>query len=87
MTIVQRVQSIKNSPIFTFGLERLPRGRGYYLHVEPIKETLSLDPMLAAAQMNVAMENMIRKMPTQYLWGYRRYKEPKLQSLNQTPKI
>ena len=82
MTLVQRMQSIKNSPIFTFGLERLPKGKGYYLHIEQIKETLAVDPELAAAQMNVALENMIRKMPTQYLWGYRRYKEPKPQRLN-----
>lgn len=77
MTLVQRMQSIKNSPIFTFGLERLPKSKGYYLHIEPIKESLSDDPELAAKQMNSALENMIRKMPTQYLWGYRRYKKPK----------
>lgn len=77
MTLVQRMQAIRNSPIFTVGLERLPKGKGYYLHIEPLKETLSDVPELAAIQMNAALEQMIRKMPTQYLWGYHRYKTPR----------
>jgi KDO2-lipid IV(A) lauroyltransferase len=37
---------------------------------------LSEDPAIAAAEMNAALEAMIRRMPTQYLWGYNRYKIP-----------
>lgn len=77
ITLVQRMQSIRNSPIFTVGLERLPHGKGYYFHIVPMKEPLSESPELAAAQMNNALEAMIRKMPTQYLWGYNRYKAPR----------
>ena len=78
ITLVQRMQAIRNSPILTVGLERLPKGQGYYVHVIPMKEMLSEVPELAAAQMNRALEDMIRKMPTQYLWGYNRYKSPRL---------
>ena len=77
ITLVQRMQTIRNSPIFTVGLERLPDGQGYYFHVVPMAEPLSEVPELAAAQMNAALEQMIRKMPMQYLWGYNRYKVPK----------
>ena len=77
MTLVQRMQSIRNSPIFAVGVERLPKGKGYYLHIEPMKEMLSNVPELAATQMNIALEEIIRKMPTQYLWGYDRYKTPR----------
>ncbi len=77
ITLVQRMQAIRNSPIFTVGLERLPKGKGYYFHVVPMQEMLSEVPELAAAQMNAALESMIRKMPTQYLWGYNRYKSPR----------
>lgn len=77
MTLVQRMQTVRNSPIFTVGLERLPDGQGYHFHVVPMAEQLSAEPAIAAAQMNTALEQMIRKMPTQYLWGYNRYKTPR----------
>ncbi len=77
ITLVQRMQAIRNSPIFTVGLERLPKGKGYYFHIVPMAETLSESPERAAAQMNTALEEMIRKMPLQYLWGYNRYKTPR----------
>jgi lauroyl/myristoyl acyltransferase len=30
-----------------------------------------------AAQINIAMEDLIRRFPQQYLWGYNRYKTPR----------
>lgn len=77
ITLVQRMQTIRNSPVFTVGLERLPAGKGYYFHIVPMLEPLSVDPVTAATQMNQALESMIRKMPMQYLWGYNRYKSPR----------
>jgi len=76
LTLVQRMQSLRQSPIFTVGLERLDNGKGYHLHVIPMTSPLSEDPATAAAEMNAALEAMIRRMPTQYLWGYNRYKIP-----------
>ena len=35
----------------------------------------------AVVQLNHAMEHTIRQCPTQYLWGYGRYKQPR----NETP--
>ena len=75
-TLVQRMQSIRQTPIFTVGLERLDNAKGYRLHVIPMTAPLSEDPTLAATEMNAALEEMIRRMPTQYLWGYNRYKTP-----------
>lgn len=77
ITLVQRMQAVRHSPIFTVGLERLPQGQGYHFHVVPMTEALSETPEIAAAQMNRALESMIRQMPTQYLWGYNRYKSPR----------
>ena len=79
ITLVQRMQTVCNSPTFTVGLERLPNGQGYYFHVVPMNEPLPENPEAAAAQMTGALEAMIRKMPTQYLWGYNRYKQPRPQ--------
>ena len=77
ITLVQRMQSIRQTPIFTVGLERLNNAKGYRLHVIPMTAPLSEDPILAATEMNAALEAMIRRMPTQYLWGYGRYKTPR----------
>lgn len=77
ITLVQRMQAIRNSPIFTVGLERLPKGNGYVFHIVPVAEPLSESPERAAVQMNAALEQMVRKMPMQYLWGYNRYKTPR----------
>jgi len=77
ITLVQRLQSLRQTPIFTVALARLDRGRGYHFHVEPMTAPLSADPVLAATEMNAALERMIRRMPNQYLWGYNRYKTPR----------
>lgn len=77
ITLVQRMQSLKQTPIFTVGLERLSNAQGYKLHVSPMKSLLSEDPIIAATEMNEALEKMIRIMPDQYLWGYNRYKTPR----------
>jgi Kdo2-lipid IVA lauroyltransferase/acyltransferase len=31
----------------------------------------------AAASLNRSMEAAVRRLPTQYLWGYHRYKQPR----------
>jgi KDO2-lipid IV(A) lauroyltransferase len=77
LTLVQRMQSLRQTPIFTVGLERLADAKGYHLHVVPMASPLSADPVQAATEMNAALEAMIRRMPTQYLWGYNRYKLPR----------
>jgi len=55
--------------------ERLPWGRGYRLHISPLPR-LEGDPAARAAHLNAAMEALILQCPTQYLWGYNRYKTP-----------
>ena len=57
--------------------ERLSWGRGYVVHVHPLGEVLSGDPVQAAKQINRAMESLVRESPTQYLWSYDRYKAPR----------
>jgi Kdo2-lipid IVA lauroyltransferase/acyltransferase len=62
-------------PLIAWG-ERLSWGRGYVVHVQPLDAPLSDDLALAAGQVNAAMEGLILQKPTQYLWGYARYKPP-----------
>ena len=76
MTLVQRLQSLTGAKIFVLGIERLGIGKGYQMHISPMDELLSEDPVEAATQINGAMEAMISRAPAQYLWGYNRYKQP-----------
>jgi len=61
--------------------ERLPGGKGYCIHVEPMNEALSADLETAVLQINQAMESLIRQCPEQYLWGYARFKRPRHEEL------
>lgn len=77
MTLAARlIQQTGALPLLAWG-ERLPRARGFRLHLEPLGETLSTDLDTAVAQINQAMERLIRRCPEQYLWGYGRYKQPR----------
>lgn len=75
--LVQRLQSITGAPIFVMAAQRNGIGKGFTIRHQAIKEPLSDDVDLAAAQLNRALEEMIVRMPTQYLWGYNRYRMPR----------
>jgi KDO2-lipid IV(A) lauroyltransferase len=38
---------------------------------------LPAEPSAAAAAINAAMESLVMACPSQYLWGYARYKIPR----------
>ncbi|NML47666.1 lysophospholipid acyltransferase family protein [Ramlibacter sp. G-1-2-2] len=57
--------------------ERLRGGRGYRVHVLPWQGALGEGPDQAAGAVNQQMETLVREAPTQYLWGYARYKTPR----------
>ena len=62
--------------LFAWG-ERLPWGRGYRVHVQPLPQAWSSDMSQALRQVNRAMESLVLSAPQQYLWGYARYKTPR----------
>jgi len=76
MTLAMRLVRASNATILLAFAERLPKGAGYRLTVRPFAESLSDDMATAAAQLNSALEALIRECPEQYLWGYDRYKAP-----------
>ncbi len=83
LSIVQRLQSLTGATIFILAAERKALGKGYKLHYKELLSPLSDDPVAAATEINQEMENMIRLMPDQYLWGYNRYRQPKHKALVQ----
>ena len=62
--------------ILALGL-RKAFGKGFVLKLFPGPTNLSQDPVAAAKEINQAMEALIMLHPSQYYWGYERYKTPK----------
>ncbi len=84
MTLAVRLALQTNATILVAWGSRLAWGQGYRVHVQPLHadggQRLAPDLEGAVAQVNGAMENLIRTCPEQYLWGYARYKQPKVES-------
>jgi len=83
MTLAARLVQQTGAAVGVLWCERLPRGGGYVVHAMPLPEPLppslsgSGGDEAAAAAINRCMEAVIRLKPTQYLWGYHRYKSPR----------
>ena len=76
MTLIRRLQHRSGAPIIAMYAERLNEGRGFLLHFKRMSAPLADEDAAAARQMNLAMEDLIRDCPSQYLWSYNRYKVP-----------
>jgi KDO2-lipid IV(A) lauroyltransferase len=77
MTLSARLAQQTGAQVLLAWGERLPRGRGYVIHVRPLDGPLATDAAVCRAQINTAMERLVRECPQQYLWGYARYKAPR----------
>lgn len=77
MTLAARLALQTGATVILARCERLPAGRGYELFFEALPMPLSAQLDEAVVQINQAMEHTIRQCPTQYLWGYGRYKQPR----------
>lgn len=75
MTLAARLTETNAVTLMTWG-ERLPGGRGYRLHFAPPQSELTGDTVARAQQINREVEHLIGQCPSQYLWGYNRYKRP-----------
>lgn len=84
MTLVSRLALKTGAPVFLTWAERLPRGRGFALHLRALPEvTAAVSLGESAAALNRGVEAAIRSLPAQYLWVYKRFKtrppgQPKL---------
>jgi KDO2-lipid IV(A) lauroyltransferase len=67
------------SVLFIFG-ERMRnvdgKGAGFRIRFQALSQPLSGDAEADAQRINSDLERLIRNCPTQYLWGYNRYKRP-----------
>ena len=78
MTLASRLLQQTGARALLIWGERLEKGRGYVVHVRPGPEIArETAPESAALLINQAMEQLICQAPSQYLWGYHRYKQPR----------
>jgi KDO2-lipid IV(A) lauroyltransferase len=87
MTLAAKLVRQTGATLLAIWGERLPRGAGYRVEVlempVPLRERGDLpideqEALLAdATAINRSMEALIARKPSQYLWGYHRYKNPR----------
>lgn len=79
MTLAARLVQQTGAAVAVLWTERLPQGAGYVVRATalpaPIPEQAGDEA--AALAINRSMEAVIRCKPSQYLWGYHRYKQPR----------
>jgi len=75
MTLLAKIVKKNDLQVLIFWAKRLPRGEGYELNLEPVDLNINGDTLEGqVASMNQCVENLIRKMPEQYMWSYKRFK-------------
>jgi KDO2-lipid IV(A) lauroyltransferase len=87
MTLASRLVRQTGAALLAIWGERLPRGGGYRIEVIempvplPAADRPGADEAQAqlddATAINRSMEALIARRPSQYLWGYHRYKNPR----------
>lgn len=77
MTLPGRLAASAHAHAIFIFAERLPRGAGFRIGFQPLSAALTGDPQHDAALINRDLEQLVARMPEQYLWGYNRYKAPR----------
>jgi KDO2-lipid IV(A) lauroyltransferase len=74
MTLAGRLAEASAAQVILACAERLPQGRGYHLRLSAMPPALAGES--PARSLNRALEGLIRLCPSQYGWGYNRFKVP-----------
>ena len=84
MTLAARLVQQTGAAVAVLWTERLPQGAGYVVRAQPLPVPLPVnvpktadDETASALAINQSMEAVILQKPSQYLWGYHRYKNPR----------
>lgn len=77
MTLSARLARTPHTTVLLAWGQRLSWGQGFVVHVLPLQQALPVDPEAACAAINTAMAELICACPSQYVWGYNRYKAPR----------
>jgi Kdo2-lipid IVA lauroyltransferase/acyltransferase len=80
MTLAAKLAQTNACPVVMVWCERLSLGGGYRVFTQTLDLKLDATLDTVVQQINDAVEAAICQLPTQYLWGYARYKEPQARS-------
>ncbi|MCW8928735.1 MAG: lysophospholipid acyltransferase family protein [Gammaproteobacteria bacterium] len=76
MTFISKLASKTGALIVIGYAERLPKGKGYHLHIRQADPKIAdSDPLVSATALNQTVEDYIREVPSQYQWSYKRFKK------------
>jgi Kdo2-lipid IVA lauroyltransferase/acyltransferase len=78
MTLAAKLAQSNACPVVMVWCERLGFGRGFRVFTQTLDLKLEVSLDAVVQQINDAVQAAICQLPTQYLWGYARYKAPKL---------
>lgn len=74
MVLVPRLAERTGATVLFAFAERLPRGKGFRIHIQAAPEQIAdTDLRVACAAMNRGVESCVRIAPMQYQWHYKRY--------------
>jgi Kdo2-lipid IVA lauroyltransferase/acyltransferase len=76
MTLVGKLEASTNATVLLAFAQRLPGGRGYVIHVEPLDPEGNMSSPPTPQDINDGIERIVRLCPEQYLWSYARFKQP-----------
>lgn len=75
MTLLPKLAARTNSVVLFTYAERLPAGKGFKVVFMPADEQIDADdPVVAAGALNRSVERCVRALPSQYQWGYKRFR-------------
>lgn len=72
-TLVTKLAARSEVPVYFIYAERLSWGRGFRFHMRQAPAAIS-DNAQGLAALNQGVEQVIRHLPEQYWWGYKRYR-------------
>ncbi len=77
MTLLPQMARRSGAPVVFVFAERLPRARGFRIHVREESEAglRDADPVVATTALNREIEACVGLAPAQYQWLYRRFRE------------
>lgn len=74
MVLLSRLAQRTGATVLFAFAERLPRGAGFRIRIQPAPESIAdADLPTAVAALNRGVEDCVRLAPEQYQWAYKRY--------------
>ncbi len=72
---LERIAELAHAEVIPCATRLLPGGQGYEIIFRPaMKDIPAGDAVAYATRMNAEIESLIREMPEQYMWTYKRFK-------------